>query len=168
MIHTRRTSCRWRVSRVDSEPRRHVTAIVANPSLSRPLHLRLIGLKPNAEFLGDTVKRGAGGFLVTNDTMETSMPGFSPQETCVRLDQAAGSAVGMASAFPHDTPAPRSDRLQGGGSGRRLSRSRYGGSMTGLLEGIRCHRARRLGRRSGSRRILPDSGADVGGGATPR
>jgi thioredoxin reductase (NADPH) len=54
-----------------------------------------IGLKPNTEFLGDTVKRDAGGFLVTNDTMETSMPGvFAAGDVRSGSTKQLGSAVG--------------------------------------------------------------------------
>jgi thioredoxin reductase (NADPH) len=54
-----------------------------------------IGLRPNAEFLGDTVKRDAGGFLVTNDTMETSIPGvFAAGDVRSGSTKQLGSAVG--------------------------------------------------------------------------
>jgi thioredoxin reductase (NADPH) len=54
-----------------------------------------IGLQPNTEFLGDTVKRDAGGFLVTSDTMETSMPGvFAAGDVRAGSTKQLGSAVG--------------------------------------------------------------------------
>ena len=54
-----------------------------------------IGLQPNTEFLGDTVARDAGGFLVTSATMETSMPGvFAAGDVRSGSTKQLGSAVG--------------------------------------------------------------------------
>ncbi|HUE07742.1 MAG TPA: FAD-dependent oxidoreductase [Acidimicrobiales bacterium] len=54
-----------------------------------------IGLQPNTEFLGDTVKKDAGGFLVTSDTMETSIPGvFAAGDVRAGSTKQLGSAVG--------------------------------------------------------------------------
>ena len=54
-----------------------------------------IGLQPNTEFLGDTVERDAGGFLVTSATMETSMPGvFAAGDVRSGSTKQLGSAVG--------------------------------------------------------------------------
>jgi len=54
-----------------------------------------IGLKPNNAFLGDTVQRDAGGFLVTSPTMETSLPGvFAAGDVRAGSTKQLGSAVG--------------------------------------------------------------------------
>jgi thioredoxin reductase (NADPH) len=54
-----------------------------------------IGLKPNADFLGDAVERDAGGFLVTGPTMETSLPGvFAAGDVRSGSTKQLGSAVG--------------------------------------------------------------------------
>ena len=54
-----------------------------------------IGLKPNADFLGDAVERDAGGFLVTSPTMETSLPGvFAAGDVRSGSTKQLGSAVG--------------------------------------------------------------------------
>jgi thioredoxin reductase (NADPH) len=54
-----------------------------------------IGLKPNNAFLGDTVQRDAGGFLVTTPTMETSLPGvFAAGDVRAGSTKQLGSAVG--------------------------------------------------------------------------
>jgi thioredoxin reductase (NADPH) len=54
-----------------------------------------IGLQPNTEFLADAVKKDAGGFLVTSDTMETSMPGvFAAGDVRSGSTKQLGSAVG--------------------------------------------------------------------------
>src|SRR5271165_1238561 len=54
-----------------------------------------IGLKPNSAFLGQTVERDAGGFLVTSRTMETSMPGvFAAGDVRSGSTKQLGSAVG--------------------------------------------------------------------------
>ncbi len=54
-----------------------------------------IGLKPNNEFLGDSVARDAGGFLTTSPTMETSMAGvFAAGDVRSGSTKQLGSAVG--------------------------------------------------------------------------
>jgi thioredoxin reductase (NADPH) len=54
-----------------------------------------IGLDPNTEFLGDSVVRDDGGFLVTSPTMETSMPGlFAAGDVRSGSTKQLGSAVG--------------------------------------------------------------------------
>jgi thioredoxin reductase (NADPH) len=54
-----------------------------------------IGLRPNTAFLGAAVQRDAGGFLVTNPTMETSIPGvFAAGDVRSRSTKQLGSAVG--------------------------------------------------------------------------
>jgi thioredoxin reductase (NADPH) len=54
-----------------------------------------IGLKPNATFLGDSVERDTGGFLVTSPTMETSVPGvFAAGDVRSGSTKQLGSAVG--------------------------------------------------------------------------
>ena len=54
-----------------------------------------IGLKPNNEFLGDTIERDGGGFLVTSATMETSIPGvFAAGDVRSGSTKQLGSAVG--------------------------------------------------------------------------
>jgi thioredoxin reductase (NADPH) len=54
-----------------------------------------IGLDPNTAFLGDTVQRDAGGFLVTSPTMETSMAGvFAAGDVRAGSTKQLGSAVG--------------------------------------------------------------------------
>jgi thioredoxin reductase (NADPH) len=54
-----------------------------------------IGLDPNTAFLGDSVKRDAGGFLVTSPIMETSMPGvFAAGDVRAGSTKQLGSAVG--------------------------------------------------------------------------
>jgi thioredoxin reductase (NADPH) len=54
-----------------------------------------IGLQPNTEFLGDAATRDAGGFLVTSDTMETSIPGvFAAGDVRAGSTKQLGSAVG--------------------------------------------------------------------------
>jgi thioredoxin reductase (NADPH) len=54
-----------------------------------------IGLRPNSEFLGDSVRRDAGGFLVTSATMETSMAGvFAAGDVRSGSTKQLGSAVG--------------------------------------------------------------------------
>ena len=54
-----------------------------------------IGLQPNSAFLGDTVERDAGGFLVTSATMETSMAGvFAAGDVRSGSTKQLGSAVG--------------------------------------------------------------------------
>lgn len=54
-----------------------------------------IGMKPTSAFLGDAVKRDAGGFLVTSPTMETSMPGvFAAGDVRSGSTKQLGSAVG--------------------------------------------------------------------------
>ena len=54
-----------------------------------------IGLKPNAAFLGESVARDVGGFLVTSPTMETSMAGvFAAGDVRSGSTKQLGSAVG--------------------------------------------------------------------------
>jgi thioredoxin reductase (NADPH) len=54
-----------------------------------------IGLRPNSAFLGDTVDRDAGGFLVTSPTMETSVAGvFAAGDVRSGSTKQLGSAVG--------------------------------------------------------------------------
>jgi thioredoxin reductase (NADPH) len=54
-----------------------------------------IGLKPNDGFLGDSVQRDDGGFLVTSPTMETSMAGvFAAGDVRSGSTKQLGSAVG--------------------------------------------------------------------------
>ena len=54
-----------------------------------------IGLQPNTGFLGDAVDRDRGGFLVTSNTMETSMPGvFAAGDVRSGSTKQLGSAVG--------------------------------------------------------------------------
>jgi thioredoxin reductase (NADPH) len=54
-----------------------------------------IGLQPNTEFLGDAVQKDAAGFLVTSDTMETSIPGvFAAGDVRAGSTKQLGSAVG--------------------------------------------------------------------------
>ena len=54
-----------------------------------------IGLRPNTDFLGDAVERDAGGFLMTNATMETSIPGvFAAGDVRAGSTKQLGSAVG--------------------------------------------------------------------------
>ncbi|HYB85712.1 MAG TPA: FAD-dependent oxidoreductase [Streptosporangiaceae bacterium] len=54
-----------------------------------------IGLQPNSAFLGATVRRDAGGFLVTSPTMETSIPGvFAAGDVRSGSTKQLGSAVG--------------------------------------------------------------------------
>jgi thioredoxin reductase (NADPH) len=54
-----------------------------------------IGLTPNTSFLGDSIDRDAGGFLLTSPTMETSMPGvFAAGDVRAGSTKQLGSAVG--------------------------------------------------------------------------
>jgi thioredoxin reductase (NADPH) len=54
-----------------------------------------IGLRPNSAFLADTIKRDAGGFLVTDETMQTSMPGvFAAGDVRSGSTKQLGSSVG--------------------------------------------------------------------------
>jgi thioredoxin reductase (NADPH) len=54
-----------------------------------------IGLQPNTEFLGSAVEKDTGGFLVTSDTMETSIPGvFAAGDVRAGSTKQLGSAVG--------------------------------------------------------------------------
>jgi thioredoxin reductase (NADPH) len=54
-----------------------------------------IGLKPNNGFLGDDVRRDAGGFLVTSSALETSVPGiFAAGDVRSGSTKQLGSAVG--------------------------------------------------------------------------
>ena len=54
-----------------------------------------IGLKPNDGFLGDTVERDKGGFIVTSATMETSLAGvFAAGDVRSGSTKQLGSAVG--------------------------------------------------------------------------
>jgi len=77
-----------------------------------------IGLDPNSGFLGETVERDTGGFLVTSATMETSMPGvFAAGDVRAGSTKQLGSAVGDGiaallmvrrhlEAHHHKAPAP--------------------------------------------------------------
>jgi thioredoxin reductase (NADPH) len=54
-----------------------------------------IGLTPNTEFLDDDFTRDAGGFLITNATFETSVPGvFAAGDVRAGSTKQLGSAVG--------------------------------------------------------------------------
>jgi thioredoxin reductase (NADPH) len=54
-----------------------------------------IGLRPNSAFLADSIKRDAGGFLVTDATMQTSMPGvFAAGDVRSGSTKQLGSSVG--------------------------------------------------------------------------
>lgn len=54
-----------------------------------------IGMKPNSAFLGESVERDAGGFLVTSPTMQTSLPGvFAAGDVRSGSTKQLGSAVG--------------------------------------------------------------------------
>ena len=54
-----------------------------------------IGLKPNNGFLGEDVRRDAGGFLVTSSALETSLPGvFAAGDVRSGSTKQLGSAVG--------------------------------------------------------------------------
>ena len=55
----------------------------------------VIGLKPNSAFLGDAAQRDPGGFLVTDATMQTSLPGvFAAGDVRRGSTKQLGSAVG--------------------------------------------------------------------------
>ena len=52
-------------------------------------------MKPNSAFLGESVERDAGGFLVTSPTMQTSRPGvFAAGDVRSGSTKQLGSAVG--------------------------------------------------------------------------
>ena len=54
-----------------------------------------IGLTPNTSFLGESLERDGGGFLVTDATMQTSMPGaFAAGDVRSGSTKQLGSAVG--------------------------------------------------------------------------
>jgi thioredoxin reductase (NADPH) len=54
-----------------------------------------IGMEPNSAFLGPTVERDSGGFLVTSPTLETSIPGvFAAGDVRSGSTKQLGSAVG--------------------------------------------------------------------------
>jgi len=54
-----------------------------------------IGLTPNTDFLGNSLARDGGGFLVTSPTMETSLPGvFAAGDVRAGSTKQLGSAVG--------------------------------------------------------------------------
>jgi thioredoxin reductase (NADPH) len=54
-----------------------------------------IGLRPNNAFLGEAVERDAGGFLVTDPTMQTTMAGvFAAGDVRAGSTKQLGSAVG--------------------------------------------------------------------------
>jgi thioredoxin reductase (NADPH) len=54
-----------------------------------------IGLDPNTGFLGDAFTRDPGGFLVTETTLETSVPGvFAAGDVRAGSTKQLGSAVG--------------------------------------------------------------------------
>ena len=54
-----------------------------------------IGLRPNSAFLADSIKRDAGGFLLTDETMQTSMPGvFAAGDVRSGSTKQLGSSVG--------------------------------------------------------------------------
>ncbi len=54
-----------------------------------------IGLDPNTAFLGSSVERDAGGFLITSPVMETSLPGvFAAGDVRSGSTKQLGSAVG--------------------------------------------------------------------------
>jgi thioredoxin reductase (NADPH) len=54
-----------------------------------------IGLKPNNAFLGETVERDNGGFLLTSPTMQTSVPGvFAAGDVRSGSTKQLGSATG--------------------------------------------------------------------------
>ncbi len=54
-----------------------------------------IGQRPNSAFLGETIKRDAGGFLVTGGALETSMAGvFAAGDVRSGSTKQLGSAVG--------------------------------------------------------------------------
>ncbi len=54
-----------------------------------------IGVKPDNAFLGESVQRDAGGFLLTSPTMETSLPGvFAAGDVRSGSTKQLGSAVG--------------------------------------------------------------------------
>src|SRR5215469_14716591 len=54
-----------------------------------------IGLRPNSAFLADSIKRDASGFLVTDATMQTSMPGvFAAGDVRAGSTKQLGSSVG--------------------------------------------------------------------------
>jgi thioredoxin reductase (NADPH) len=54
-----------------------------------------IGLRPNSAFLGEAIKRDAGGFLLTGPTMQTSMAGvFAAGDVRSGSTKQLGSAVG--------------------------------------------------------------------------
>jgi thioredoxin reductase len=61
-----------------------------------------IGLQPNSAFLGATVRRDAGGFLVTSPTMEPPSPACSPPATCAQ-DRPNSSARRSATESPHSS-----------------------------------------------------------------
>jgi len=78
------------------------TAVVARDRDSGTTHrfpaaavFVFIGLQPNSAFLGATVQRNAGGFLITSPTMETSIPGvFAAGDVRAGSTKQLGSAVG--------------------------------------------------------------------------
>jgi thioredoxin reductase (NADPH) len=78
------------------------TAVLARDSESQEL-LRFpaaaafvyIGMKPNSAFLGESMERDAGGFLVTSPAMQTSWPGvFAAGDVRSGSTKQLGSAVG--------------------------------------------------------------------------
>jgi thioredoxin reductase (NADPH) len=82
--------------------RGRLAAVVARDRDSGQIHrypaaaaFVFIGLQPNDTFLGGTVKRDAGGFLLTGSTMQTSMTGvFAAGDVRSGSTKQLGSAVG--------------------------------------------------------------------------
>ncbi len=78
------------------------SAVVARDRESGEIHrypaaaaFVFIGLHPITEFLGGAAERDTGGFLVTSDTMETSIPGvFAAGDVRAGSTKQLGSAVG--------------------------------------------------------------------------
>ena len=83
VVHRRRSGVGIRRQHAcDFGERNRFAAVVARDRADGTTHrfpaaaaFVFIGLKPNAAFLGDTVKHDAAGFIVTSPTMETSLPG---------------------------------------------------------------------------------------------
>jgi thioredoxin reductase (NADPH) len=89
------------VVEVESESGRFAAAVARDPQTGS-LHrfpaaaaFVFIGMRPNTEFLGAEFERDGGGFLVTDPTMQTSLPGvFAAGDIRSGSTKQLGSAVG--------------------------------------------------------------------------
>lgn len=103
------------VSGLDSVENIHVRNVKTGEtrSLKADAFFVWIGILPNADFLGDAVKRDKFGFIHTNEEMETSVPGvFAVGDVRVTSLRQIATAVGDGAIAAHNAENHIENRIK--------------------------------------------------------